>query len=279
MKLDRALDLVRSCPLAGAIAEAESWIATDTQGVVCFANVHVIETARRSPELFDALSRAELVLPDGAPVAWALGHLCRRPSPRVAGTDFFLALCDRRVGRYRHFFLGATPETLERLENAVRSRLPGIAIAGAYSPPFRPTDNADIARMVDVVNVANPHVLWVGLGAPKQELFMTSVRGIIHAPVLAGVGAAFDFVAGTKRRAPAAMQSAGLEWAHRLACEPRRLVGRYLRTNTSFAVGILASLANSGGTFVPTTRAAPSMSGEAQATDLDAASARLVKEG
>jgi N-acetylglucosaminyldiphosphoundecaprenol N-acetyl-beta-D-mannosaminyltransferase len=242
VRLEPALDLVCSRLLTDAVAEAEQWIEAGRQGVICFANVHVIEMARRSATNADALSRAELVLADGAPVAWALGHLCRRPSPRVAGSDFFVALCGRKVGDYRHFLLGSTPQTLLRLDSAVRHRFPGILIVGTHSPRFGSWDENDYGTAVDAVNSAAPDVVWVGMGAPKQELWMDAMRGRVSAPVLAGVGAAFDFVSGEKRRAPLALQRAGLEWAHRLACEPRRLVGRYLQTNTTFLVGVLGAI-------------------------------------
>ena len=238
MRLAQALDLVDSCGLEEAIAEAERWIATGRRGVMCFANVHVVETARRDRALAAALAGADLVLADGAPVAWALGSLRGRPSRRVAGNDFFTALCGRRVGQYRHFFLGSTDHTLARMSDTVRTQFAGIEIAGSYSPPFRAWNESDVAAMVDAVNAAAPDVVWVGLGAPKQELWMETVRGRISAPVLAGVGAVFDFVSGEKRRAPVVLQRVGLEWAHRLASEPRRLIGRYSRTNTSFLLGV-----------------------------------------
>jgi N-acetylglucosaminyldiphosphoundecaprenol N-acetyl-beta-D-mannosaminyltransferase len=242
VKLVSALDLVCSCGLSDAVAEAEHWIETGGQGVICFANVHVVETARRSPALRDALSRADLVLADGAPIAWALGRLRRRPSPRVTGTDFFFALCGREVGCYRHFLLGSTPQTLSRLELAVRHRFPSIAIAGMHSPPFGAWSDSDLRPAIKAVNAAAPDVIWVGIGAPKQELWMDAVRGRVSAPVLAGIGAVFDFVSGEKRRAPVVLQRAGLEWAHRLACEPRRLAGRYLRTNTTYLTGLVGAV-------------------------------------
>ncbi len=243
MKLAQALDLVDSCTLDDAVARAEGWIATGHRGIVCFANVHVVETARRNRVVADTLLNADLVLADGAPVAWALGSLRKRPSQRVAGSDFFSALCGRELGLYRHFFFGSTEQTLAHLRATLGSRFPGIAIAGTYSPPFGPWNAADIDRAVRSVNATEPDVVWVGLGAPKQELWMHAARSILAAPVLAGVGAVFDFVSGEKARAPVALQRAGLEWAHRLASEPRRLAGRYVRTNTSFLLGVAGSIA------------------------------------
>jgi N-acetylglucosaminyldiphosphoundecaprenol N-acetyl-beta-D-mannosaminyltransferase len=111
-------------------------------------------------------------------------------------------------------------------------------VCGLLSPPFRPLTDADLASLAAEVNAARPDVVWVGLGAPKQELFMQRARPLLEAPVLAGIGAVFDFASGTKPRAPRWMQKSGLEWTHRLASEPRRLSGRYLSTNTAFLVAL-----------------------------------------
>ncbi len=226
--------VLTAAPLEELAAELEEWVAERRRGYVCLANVHVVETARRDPALAAALAAARLVLADGAQVAWAAR------TPRVAGADLFEELCRRSVGRgYRHYFLGGTPETLGRLLERTASAHPGLVVAGGSSPPFEPLERLDLDRIAAKVNAAAPDVVWVGLGAPKQELFMSAIRSRLEAPVLAGIGAVFDFAAGTKRRAPAWMQRCGLEWAHRLVREPRRLGRRYLTTNASFLLGMV----------------------------------------
>jgi N-acetylglucosaminyldiphosphoundecaprenol N-acetyl-beta-D-mannosaminyltransferase len=230
-------------PLAAVADEAERWIARRERGFICLANVHVVETARRTPALAGALRRARLVVADGAPVAWTARALGAASAPRIAGNDIFDELCRRSIATgYRHFLLGSTPATLERFEQRVRERYPGLVICGTHSPPFAPVSPAAVDAQCALVNAAQPDVVWVGLGAPKQEAWMDLARVRLDAPVVIGVGAVFDFVAGTKPRAPRVLQRLGLEWAHRLAHEPRRLAGRYLTTNTRFLLAIAGVL-------------------------------------
>jgi N-acetylglucosaminyldiphosphoundecaprenol N-acetyl-beta-D-mannosaminyltransferase len=210
----------------------DSWIASGTKGFVCLVNVHVVETARKSPELREALRDSGLNLPDGAPVAWLAGRKMGRRIGRVTGSDFFAAVCGGT--RRRHFFLGSTEPTLVNLIEAVETCYPRAEICGAHSPPFRTLSGKDSADIAARVNESSPDIVWVGLGAPRQEVWMLRNRDRIDAPVLAGVGAVFDFASGVKRRAPDWVQRSGLEWVHRLASEPRRLSGRYLSTNSSF---------------------------------------------
>lgn len=231
---------VDAIDLDATVERIEEWIEAGKREFVCFANVHVVETARRSPAVAEALAAAGLVLPDGAPVAWAASRVRGRPTERIAGSDVFDAVCRRLQGR-RHFFLGSTPLVLAALEAAVRERYPGIVVAGSYSPPYGEsvTPAGEVAA---AVSAAAPDIVWVGLGAPKQELFMHRARGVLEAPVMLGVGAVFDFVSGTKPRAPVWAQRAGLEWAHRLAREPRRLGRRYIETNSRFALALARDL-------------------------------------
>jgi N-acetylglucosaminyldiphosphoundecaprenol N-acetyl-beta-D-mannosaminyltransferase len=216
-----------------AVETVDGWIERREQAYACLINVHVVETARRSAELRSALHHpAALNLPDGAPVAWLASRVRRSPVPRITGSDLFAALCSG--SRRRHFFLGSTPETLERLVTAVRGKHPDAQICGVLSPPFRPLNDREATELVERVNAARPDIVWVGLGAPRQEIWMRSNRARLTAPALIGVGAVFDFASGTKRRAPNWARRAGLEWAHRLLTEPRRLWRRYLVTNTTF---------------------------------------------
>jgi N-acetylglucosaminyldiphosphoundecaprenol N-acetyl-beta-D-mannosaminyltransferase len=156
---------------------------------------------------------------------------------RIAGPDLFAAVLDAgREANLRHFLFGSTPEVIAALSERIRSRFPGIEIAGTLAP--QPGEERS-AACVESIRAAEPHVVWVALGAPKQEVWMADHVAALAPALLVGVGAAFDFHAGTKSRAPGWMQTRGLEWLHRLATEPRRLGWRYLSTNTQFAVWML----------------------------------------
>lgn len=148
---------------------------------------------------------------------------------RVYGPDLMLALCERSLEKgYRHFFYGGAPGVPERLAERLGARFPGLRVVGTFSPPFRPLTLEEDEKVVRMINGASPDILWVGLGAPKQERWMAEHRDRLRVPVMIGVGAAFDFYAGVKRQAPRWMQRAGLEWLFRLCQEPRRLWRRYL---------------------------------------------------
>jgi N-acetylglucosaminyldiphosphoundecaprenol N-acetyl-beta-D-mannosaminyltransferase len=210
------------------------------RGHVVLGNVHVLVTAQHDRDLAASLREAWRVFPDGAPVAWLQRRLGRRSAERVAGAELMLAVA--RAGRpygLRHAFFGGTPGTLAALQERLEREVPGIRICAAVAPPFAPLD--ELGTHADAVSAATPDVVWVALGAPKQEVFMARHGDRLGALAL-GVGAAFDFLSGSKRRAPRWMQRTGLEWAHRLACEPRRLAGRYLRTNSEFLLRAVTDL-------------------------------------
>jgi N-acetylglucosaminyldiphosphoundecaprenol N-acetyl-beta-D-mannosaminyltransferase len=223
-----------------AVETIDTWIERGERGYACLVNVHLVESARRSAGVRTALHDASLNLPDGAPVAWLAGRIRRSRVDRVTGSDLFAALC--ATGSRRHFLLGSTPETLRRLVEAVHRDFPGAQICGVASPPFRALSERESVELAERVNDARPDIVWIGLGAPRQELWMHENRGRLRAPALIGVGAVFDFASGTKRRAPRWVRDAGLEWAYRLATEPRRLWRRYVATNTSFLLHVAAAL-------------------------------------
>jgi N-acetylglucosaminyldiphosphoundecaprenol N-acetyl-beta-D-mannosaminyltransferase len=214
------------------------------RGHVVLGNVHVLVTAQHDRDLARALSDAWAVFPDGAPVAWLQRRLGRRPAQRIAGAELMLAVA--RAGApygLRHAFFGGTPETLAALQERLAAEVPTIRVCAAVAPPFAPLE--ELQAHADAVRSAAPDVVWVALGAPKQEVFMARHGDRLGALSL-GVGAAFDFLSGSKPRAPRWMQRTGLEWAHRLASEPRRLAGRYLRTNSEFLVRAAADLRRGG---------------------------------
>jgi N-acetylglucosaminyldiphosphoundecaprenol N-acetyl-beta-D-mannosaminyltransferase len=146
-----------------------------------------------------------------------------------------LTLCDRgRALGLRHYFLGGAPGTAELLKTVLERRLPGLDVVGTASPPFRKLTELEDRAIVEAVSAAKPHVVWVGLGSPKQDLWAAEHEGQLESPLILPVGAAFDFHSGRVRRAPRWMRRVGLEWLFRLLMEPRRLVRRYLVTNSLF---------------------------------------------
>jgi N-acetylglucosaminyldiphosphoundecaprenol N-acetyl-beta-D-mannosaminyltransferase len=228
---------VEPVDLNRAVEVVNSWIDSKARQYVCLVNVHVVETAKKSPHLNEALRHSGLNLPDGAPVAWLVRRKNGTDGERVTGSDLFSALCGGSARR--HFFLGSTPLTLEKLTKAVSRGYPTAEICGSYSPPFGLLSEKESEEIVFRINAAKPDIVWVGLGAPRQELWMLNNRPLLEAPALIGVGAVFDFVSGTKKRAPQWAQRSGLEWLHRLASEPRRLSRRYLGTNASFVIRVV----------------------------------------
>ncbi|MPZ48780.1 MAG: WecB/TagA/CpsF family glycosyltransferase [Dehalococcoidia bacterium] len=210
---------------------------------VHFAAVHTLVEASKDAELRDALAGADVVAPDGMPLVW-LGRLKGKRPQRVCGPDTMPAVLDRsRDYGYRHFFYGGTPELASELVESLTLRFPGLEVAGVYSPPFRPLTFDEVDDVARMINDADPDYVWVGLGSPKQDYWLAAFRPLLHAPVLLAVGAAFDFQAGRVKRAPRWAQRLGLEWAFRLAAEPRRLAGRYTLMSLRFLQLLLADAA------------------------------------
>lgn len=203
-----------------------------TGGYGIFCNVHVLMTARRQPEVMRAAAGAWTVFPDGAPLAWFQRRAGMRGAERIGGPDLMPAVVDRgRARGLRHALLGSTPTVVEALAVQLRERFPGAEIVITEAPTRGQENDESVLRGV---SATQPHIVWCALGAPKQELWMARHSKALVPALVLGVGAAFDFHAGTKKRAPTWMQRNGLEWAYRLAKEPRRLTGRYLATNTAF---------------------------------------------
>jgi N-acetylglucosaminyldiphosphoundecaprenol N-acetyl-beta-D-mannosaminyltransferase len=219
--------------------------------VIHFLAAHPTVEARRDPGYRALLDRGALNVPDGMAVAWAV-RLFGTRTQRLAGTEATHLTAAWGVERgLRHYLYGATPETLQRMRRQLERSYPGILVVGAESPPFRPMTDAELAASARRMQEAGAQVVWVGLGAPKQDVVAHRLRELRAAPVIMCVGAAFDFVAGTARRAPGWMRQIGLEWVHRLLAEPRRLWKRYLIGNPAFVWGVvrdrLASLRPNAG--------------------------------
>lgn len=231
------LELAASC-FVGDVDSAASLIvehaAAERGGFVCLCNVHVLTMALHDPNLRRALNRAEIRLPDGEPVAWLVRRFGMPHARRVGGPDLLPSVVDKgREVRLRHFLVGSTEKTLDLLESALVARCPGAEVVGRHAPPQ--TAHPDVDEVMAArIRATCAQVVWVGLGAPKQELWMERAALSIPGATFVGVGAAFDFLSGTKRRAPDWMQKRGLEWLHRMALEPRRLTSRYARSNSEF---------------------------------------------
>ena len=230
--------------LGQAVETLEKWRDEGRREYVCCTSVHGLVEAQGDPEMRSALNRAGLLTEDGMPLVW----WCRRAgypdAGRASGSDLLLAMCERAPERgHRHFFYGGSPSVVETLVLRLRQRFPGLVIAGYRSPPFRPLTHEEDTADVQAINETRPDFVWVGLGAPKQDKWMALHVGKIHAAALLGVGAAFDFVSGTKTRAPLWMQHSGLEWLFRLMTEPRRLAPRYFVVISIFVVLALQQLA------------------------------------
>jgi N-acetylglucosaminyldiphosphoundecaprenol N-acetyl-beta-D-mannosaminyltransferase len=217
----------------------DATIATKGKGYICVAATHTVVATQDDPELRAAVQGASLVVPDGQPVVWAMNALGHDLTHRVYGPDLMAKYCERSAVTGARMFLygGRNQGALVQLALNLRRRFAGLQVVGGYAPPFRPLSEEEIDAVVAEINHARPDVVWVGIGVPKQEKWMATLRDRLDAPVLVGVGAAFDFHAGLIPQAPAWMQSAGLEWLFRLSKEPRRLWKRYLTYNPRFVLG------------------------------------------
>ena len=226
-----------------ALQIIQGWASRHESRYVCICNVHSVVTATQDDGFERVINEADLATPDGAPIAWMLRRLGASHQQRINGPDLMLRYCEQAALRGEGVFLyGGTPETMQRLQPALRERFPALKIAGAISPPFRPLTPAEDAEVIATINASKAGTVWVSLGCPKQEKWMAAHRHRIQA-VMIGVGAAFDYHAGTIARAPSWMQNHGLEWLHRMASEPGRLSGRYLQTNSIFLIKALRQLA------------------------------------
>ena len=225
--------------LDGAVESVLERVRSRVGGYAVLCNVHVLMTVQDHPQVHGAVDGAWRVFPDGAPIAWLQRRLGIQAAVRVGGPDLMLGVMDRgRAAGLRHAFIGSTDETLQRLGERLRARLPGVEFAGMLAPPFGDPEVWSAAA-VEELRSWHPDIVWLALGAPKQEMWMRSHANALAPALVIGVGAAFEFHAETRRRAPLWMQRAGLEWVHRLCSEPRRLFRRYLTTNTAFLLRVI----------------------------------------
>jgi N-acetylglucosaminyldiphosphoundecaprenol N-acetyl-beta-D-mannosaminyltransferase len=223
-----------------ALQTIDQWIHRREQKYICVTGVHGIMESQRDTSLKQIHNQAGLVTPDGMPLVW-LSRLKGFPSvERVYGPDLMLALCKKSLtSGYRHYFYGGVEGVPEKLITRLTQQFPGLRVGGFWSPPFTPLTPDQDEEIIRKINTTEPDIVWVGLSTPKQEYWMYRHLGRVRAPVMIGVGAAFDFHAGVKKQAPRWMQRNGLEWLFRLMKEPRRLWRRYLINNPVFVWMVL----------------------------------------
>jgi len=222
-----------------------AWARSTESRYVCVSNVHVTMESYDSGCFHTIVNAADLVTPDGVPLVWALRLLGVSAATRVYGPTLTLHILERAAADdIAVGFFGATPEVLQQLLQTCRQRFPRLRIAYAHAPPFRPLSAQEEVEVVRAINESGARIVFVGLGCPKQEIWMAANKGRVQA-VMLGVGAAFDFLAGSKPQAPVWMQQVGIEWLFRLASEPRRLWRRYAYHNPRFVALFTAQLLRS----------------------------------
>jgi N-acetylglucosaminyldiphosphoundecaprenol N-acetyl-beta-D-mannosaminyltransferase len=226
---------VSSVEMNSALSTSTELIDQNRKGYICVTGVHGVMEARRDGLFRGIQNKSLLTVPDGTPlvwIAWAKGLFAVR---RVYGPDFMLALCQKSVERGdRHFFYGGRTGVASRLAEEMAARFPGISIVGTYTPPFRELNSNEELELIDQIAKAKPDIFWVGLSTPKQERFMNGYIDKLNVKLMVGVGAAFDIHTGSIKDAPYWCKVAGMQWAHRLVQEPRRLWKRYLINNPLF---------------------------------------------
>ena len=237
---------IPTCPILGVnlaaidmpwlLAFTEKHLGALSGDYICVSNVHTTVTAWKDEAYRAVQNGGILAIPDGGPLSSTGRKRGYESMRRVTGPDYMLKAIELGLSKgWRHYFYGSTPETLEKMEKTLRERYPDIQIAGTYSPPFRALSPEEDGEIVEKINKTAPDFVWVGLGAPKQEIWMGAHQGKLHG-LMVGVGAAFDYTAGNISRAPQWMQKHNLEWLYRLMQDPKRLFKRYFVTNTTYII-------------------------------------------
>lgn len=224
-----SININRACDII------DDWIQARKKVYICVAPVSTIVDSQSDHEYKKVLDGADMITPDGMPLVWVAKIMGNKKIERTYGPDLMMALCEKGQNKgYKHYFYGGTESTCSLLRNVLKKKFCNIDIVGHYAPPFRPLHAKEEVSIIDGINRLRPDILWVGLGSPKQDYWMQQHRDQLNVPIIIGVGAAFDFLAGTKRQAPVWMRNVGLEWLFRLCSEPKRLWKRYLVGNTLF---------------------------------------------
>lgn len=221
--------------LDSSLAIVENLALAKEGSYVCVSNVHMCMETFDDEDFKDVVNSADLVIPDGRPISWAQKLLGKSNAEQVRGQDIMNRLCkvsgskNLNIGLYG----GSSVSLLDQVVNNLKQSYPDIRITYTYSPPFRLLTNDEDQTVINDINNAKVNVLFVGIGCPKQERWMAEHKENLHCAML-GVGAAYDFIAGSKQHAPRWMQQVGLEWLFRLCSEPSRLWKRYLKQNPRF---------------------------------------------
>lgn len=230
-----------------ALRLSDELIRADGRGYVCVTDVHGVIEAQDDSAFRAILNNSYMTTPDGMPLVWTGRLQGHARMQRVYGPDLLMALCSVSVARgYRHFFYGGKPGVAERLVEVLKTKFPGLDVAGVYVPPFRALTVDEERDLRETLAAAKPDIFWVGLGLPKQERFMAQYCGTLDAKLMIGVGAAFDIHAGLVKEAPQWLKKAGLQWLHRLCQEPRRLWRRYTTCVPRFLWGMSWQLVRHG---------------------------------
>jgi N-acetylglucosaminyldiphosphoundecaprenol N-acetyl-beta-D-mannosaminyltransferase len=225
-----------------AVRYIQRMIDEKDNGYISVVPAHTVMECQHDEDLRNIVNRGTLATPDGMSIVWLMKLRGFAQVERVYGPDLLLA-----AGRFglsygwRHFFYGGLAGVGQELSVKLQARLPGLKVAGIHSPPFRPLEEDEDERIISEINASKADIIWVGLSSPKQEFWMADHLGKIIAPVMVGVGAAFDFLSGRKPQAPRWMQRSGFEWLFRMITEPRRLWPRY-RQYPKFGLLALAQL-------------------------------------
>jgi N-acetylglucosaminyldiphosphoundecaprenol N-acetyl-beta-D-mannosaminyltransferase len=220
---------VNPITMAQALGEMQDWIAAREPNYICCVPAHAVMACHDQPELKAIYDHAGICTPDGMAIVWLARSEGYAKVERVYGPDLLLAACQTSLETgWRHYFFGGAPGVAEKLVEKLRLRFPELQVAGIHSPPFGEMSVEEDAEIINKIQQAKPDIVWVGLGSPKQERWMSDHVDTLKVPALVGVGAAFDFLSGTKPQAPRWMQRSGLEWLFRLLSEPRRLWRRYV---------------------------------------------------
>jgi N-acetylglucosaminyldiphosphoundecaprenol N-acetyl-beta-D-mannosaminyltransferase len=235
---------VLNCEFAAVTAEdavewARSWIRSGQRGYICTVNVAILMMMRSDPRLQRFVDNASLVVVDGQPIVWASRLQAEELPERVAGVDLVEDLCSLAAGEgWGVYFLGARRDVVQAAAQRLKKRIPGLEVSGYADGYF---DAAEAPKRARAVRESGAKILFVGMGVPRQETFIEEQWNALGAPLVIPVGGSFDVIAGLTQRAPKLLQRTGLEWAYRLAQEPRRLWKRYLVTNTQFIFHLLRS--------------------------------------
>lgn len=224
-----------------AIQQVNDWVSTAERAhLVTFVNAHMVVEAQLKPSFHRSLRAMDLNCPDGAPIFWLARRQHGQRVAKIAGPEFMPRFCEQSVALgHRHFLYGGVEGAAEEACAALQEQFPGIQIAGHYCPPFRQLTAEERDEVITTINDSGADVVWVCLGCPKQEKWLSEMRDHLQAKAVLAVGQAFDIVAGRTQRAPAFLRNCGAEWAYRLVKEARRLWKRYLVTNLLFILFVL----------------------------------------